>query len=110
MERQNDERYEQEEMKEVKESYDPIKKDFIDEHGDESTMIIESSNTYGLNMGNARYKLVNSMKPKSNPLVRKKSLLRTDIGFRSSGFAQVTVLAAIASLAVLIVCYLVFRF
>jgi len=90
-------------------NYDPIQKDFIDEKGNEATMFIEPGNAYPLNMGKANYKLVKALRSPStrNP---RNNIFRSDIGFKSSGFAQVTILAVIAALAVLFVSYLIFGF
>ena len=88
--------------------YDSIKADFIDEKGEESTIYAEPTNTYQVNMGKGPYKLNHS-----NPLVKKRtkeSLFRSDIGIHSRGFAQVASLAIVAALAVVIICYLIFRF
>ena len=96
-----------EEEREKVMGYDPIKADFVDENGEESTVYVEPTNTYQVNMGKGPYKLAHT-----NPLVKKrtKSLLISDIGSHSRGFAQVAGLAVVAALAVIIICYLIFRF
>ena len=89
-----------------------IQKNFIDEKGERATITIESQNSYNTNLNNNTYKLAENMHPKNNPLVKTKheNILNSDIGFKSGGFAQVAVLAAITAIAGLIFAYLTLRF
>jgi len=89
-----------------------IEREFIDEKGDRATITIESQNSYSTNLKENSYKMAENMRPKNNPLVkaRKENMLNSDIGFKSSGFAQVAALAAITAIAGLIFAYLTLRF
>ena len=86
-----------------------IKREFVDEAGDNSTLLLEPTNNYQLNMGKRNYKLASNMRPRNNPLVKRRTLFRSDIGFKSSGFAQVAILSAIASIAGLVFIYLLLK-
>ena len=91
---------------------DNIEKEFIDERGDKSTLIIESANSYDTSLKKNHYKLFSGMKPKNNPLVknRHENILNTDIGIKSSGFAGVAILSAITVIAGLIFAYIALKF
>lgn len=104
-----------------------IDKDFVDENGEKATMHIESVNGYKVNMfNNSKYKLAN-FSSKNNDLIganKKKNFLTRDIGFKtkrnglftsdigikSSGFAQVASLSFIVALAGLFIMYIMFRY
>ena len=104
-----------------------IEKEFVDENGSKATMHIESATGYKVNMFNhGKYKLANSSS-KNNDLIganKKKNFLTrdigprikgngiftSDIGFKSSGFAQVASLSFIVALAGLFVMYIMFRY
>ena len=104
-----------------------IEKEFIDEHGEKATVQIESATGYKVNMfNNGKYKLAN-LSSKNNDLIganKKKNFLTrdigpkikgnglftSDIGIKSSGFAQVASLSFIVALAGLFVMYVMFRY
>ena len=99
-------------MKNFNENID-VEKDFLDEHGEKATLHIESSNGYKVNMFNqGKYKLANNGKSHKNLLgvKRKNSLFTSDIGFKSSGFAQVASLSFIVALGILFVLFIMFRY
>ena len=50
-----------------------IKREFVDEAGDNSTLLIEPTNNYQLNMGKRNYKLASNMRPRNNPLVKRRT-------------------------------------
>ena len=88
-----------------------FQRDIKNEDGTEETLIITSQDNYNLNM-NQHYKLANHTQKKENPLVQKfkGSILGTDIGFKSSGFSNVAILATIIAVGVLCVMYFLWRF
>ena len=79
--------------------------------GTEETLVITSNDNYNLNM-NKTYKLANHTQRKENPLVKKfkGSILGTDIGFKSSGFSNVAILATIIAVGALCIMYFLWRF
>lgn len=88
-------------------------KDFVDEHGEEATMHVEPMNGYKINMFNqAQYKLANASKSHKDLLgvKRKNGLFTRDIGFKSSGFAQIASLSFIVAVAGIFIFYLMFRY
>lgn len=90
-----------------------IDKEFVDEHGEKATMHIEPVNGYKINMFNqSQYKLANAAKGHKDLLgvKRKNGLFTRDIGFKSSGFAQIASLSFIVALAGMFVFYLMFRY
>lgn len=103
-----------------------LDREFVDENGKNASVHIESTTGYNVNKFNVgKFKLVNTMKKKPDLLGVKKSNLLTreigpkvkgtglftsDIGFKSSGFAQVASLAFIVALAGLFVMYVMFRY
>lgn len=88
---------------------------FIDEKGEEEVMHIESLNGYKVNMNNnSKYKLMNS-KQNTGDIFRsfnkkRRNMLLRDVGFKSSGFAQVASLSVIIVIASIFVLYLLLRF
>ena len=90
-----------------------IEKEFIDDKGEPAKVVIESCNSYQVNMGKQNYKLAESMRPKKNFFSRrfkKESIFNTDIGIKSHGFAPIATLAVIIAIAGVIFAYLMFRF
>ena len=89
-----------------------IEREFVDERGDKSTLIIEEQNSYNTNLKDGHYKLSKTMKPKSNTLVKRhhENILNADIGIRSSGFAGVAALSAITVIAGLVIAYIALKF
>ena len=103
-----------------------IEKEFLDEQGQKSTLHIESVTGYKVNMfNNGKYRLVNSKKnidligakKKKNfltrdigPKIKGTGLFTSDIGVKSSGFAQVASLSFIIALAGLFVMFVLFRY
>lgn len=85
-----------------------IKTKFVDECG-ENEVVIESSDSYRLNMDNKSYKIANGMIPK-NKKFKNANPFTSDIGIKSGGFAQVATLAGIIALGGIVVAYLLFRF
>ena len=88
-------------------------KEFVDEHGDKATMHVEPMNGYRVNLFNqSKYKLANSTNSRKNLLGvrRKNGIFTRDIGFKSSGFAQIASLSFIIALASIFVFYLMFRY
>ena len=81
-----------------------LKKDFIDEKGNETTVIIEGNNTNFI--GNKNYKLQHEFKNKK----KSKSIFTEDIGIHSNGFAGIMGLATILSIAGIIIAYLFLKF
>ncbi len=103
-----------------------IDREFIDEKGDKASLHIESANGYNTNISNlGKYKLAN-LNRKNDSIVKNKngilnreisfgrrnggSIFTKDIGFKSSGFAQIASLSLIVAIAGLFVMYLLFRF
>lgn len=100
--------------------------DFVDENGMNSTLHIDSPLGYKINKFNhGKYKLANSRKnvdligvnKKKNfltrdigPKIKGTGLFTSDIGFKSSGFAQVAALSFIVALAMLFVMFVMFRY
>ena len=89
-----------------------IERDFLDEKGDKSTIIIEEQNSYNTNLKNGHYKLSKNMLPNGSLHTERhhQNIFNTDIGIRSSGFAGVAALSAITVIAGLIFAYIVLKF
>lgn len=85
-----------------------IERNFKNEKGELSSMIIESDDNMNVKM-NGNYKLAEGLRTKNN-LFKKSSVFTDDIGFKSAGFARTTILALIISVVALAVMYLIFRF
>ena len=88
-----------------------FQRDIKNEDGTEETLIITSQDNYNLNM-NQHYKLANHTQKKENALVKKfkGSILGADVGFKSSGFSNVAILATIIAVGVLCIMYFLWRF
>lgn len=84
-----------------------IVRDFKDEKGEVSKMIVESDDNMSLNM-NGSYKL--AYKGKGSFLKKHKNMFTEDIGLKSAGFTRVATLALFISVAALVVMYFIFRF
>ena len=82
-----------------------LKKDFIDEKGNEHIVILEGNKANFL--GKKNYKLQHEFK---NSNMKAKGLFTSDIGIHSSGFAGIFGLAMIVVVAVIIIAYLLLRF
>ena len=89
-----------------------IEKDFFDEKGDKSKIIIEELNSYNTNLKNGHYKLSKTMVCGDSSNVKKhhENIFNADIGIKSSGFAGVAVLSAITVIAGLVLAYIVLKF
>ena len=103
-----------------------LEKEFIDEKGEKASLHIESATGYKTNINNlGKYKLAN-LNRKNDSVVKNKtgflhreisfgkgnkdSIFTKDIGFKSSGFAQVASLSLIVAISLLFIMYLLFRF
>lgn len=98
-----------------------ITKEFIDEKGNKSTLLLEPMNNNKVNLS-GKYKLSNFNKrddkkknifTKDINLFSKKkanNIFTKDIGVGSSGFTQVASLSVIIAIAMLFVMYVLFRF
>ena len=87
-----------------------IVKDFVDEKGYNSELILTSCNEEKISL-KPNYKL---QRPSSNNKYMKKnakakSILTSDIGVKSEGFAPVFTLAAIIAIGVLIISLIMWR-
>ncbi len=87
-----------------------LKKTFVDDEGQNETMIANSSDDRPVKLGN--YTLSNHKEKKESLLVQKfkGSILGADIGVKSSGFSSVAILAIVLALAVLAMLYFIWRF
>lgn len=85
-----------------------IERNFKNEKGELSSMIIESDDNMNVKM-NGNYKLAEGLRTKKN-LFKKSNIFTDDIGFNSAGFARTTILALIISMIALGIMYLIFRF
>ena len=81
------------------------------EDGTEETLVFTSTDNYQINT-NQTYKLANHKEKKESKLAKKfkGSILGTDIGYKSSGFSNVAILATIIALGTLCVMYFLWRF
>lgn len=87
-----------------------IQKDFVDEKGNRSEIIITSTGTQPVNL-KSNYKL---QTPEFNNKYMKKgakgkSIFTSDIGVKSEGFAPIFTLAAIVAISALIIAFLMWR-
>lgn len=88
-----------------------ISKDYVNEKGENATVILTSDDNYNVNM-NGKYTLANNPHKNVNRFLEKyrSSILGRDIGTKSSGFATVATFATIISIVVLVVLYFLWRF
>ena len=88
-----------------------FRKDIKNDDGTEETIVITSSDNREIE-NHKTYRLANHRQRKENPLVKKfkGSILGADIGFKSSGFSNVAILAIIIAVGTLCVMYLLWRF
>ena len=87
-----------------------IEKKFVDEKGEKATMYIEKMDSGESNIKtNSKYKLANINLKGNNPK-RKKNIFTSDIGVRSSGFAQIASLSFIIAVAGIIIMVIMFRY
>ncbi len=86
-------------------------KNFVDDEGNNSTVIATSNDDYKLNM-DKKYTLGNHTEKKRSRLAEKfkGSFLGADIGVKSSGFSTIAILATVIVLAVVIGMYFLWRF
>ena len=87
-----------------------IQKDFVDEKGNRSEIIITSNNDRPLNL-KPNYKL---QAPEfDNKYMKKgakgKGIFTSDIGVKSEGFAPIFTLAAIVAITTIIIAFLMWR-
>lgn len=83
--------------------------DFVDEKGQNSTLTLESKDDKSINLGNRTYKLQTPYDTNYKK-VKKKGILTSDIGVKSSGFAPIFTLALIIALGGALIAYLLWRF
>lgn len=84
-----------------------MEKNFIDERGEESKVVIESGNDFQINMSGGSYKLANEMRPRKR--TGRKGIFTSNIGPGSNGFAGIATLAIIVALAGIIIAFIVLR-
>ena len=79
--------------------------------GTEETLVFTSTDNYKIDT-NQTYKLANHKEKKESKLAKKfkGSILGADIGYKSSGFSNVAILATIIALGTLCVMYFLWRF
>lgn len=87
-----------------------IKKDFVDEQGNESELILTSNDNAKINL-KSNYKL---QRPESNNKYMKKgakakNIFTSDIGIKSEGFAPIITLSLIIVIGVLIIAFIMWR-
>lgn len=87
-----------------------ITKNFVDEKGNNSEMIITSSDTEKINLS-PNYKL---QRPSTNNKYMKKGAkgkgaFTSDIGVKSEGFAPIFTLALIISLSAIVIAFILWR-
>jgi len=83
-----------------------LQKDFIDEKGNEHTVIIEGEHKNILR--NKNYKLQHEFENKKKKAA--KGIFTSDIGVHSHGFAGIMSLALILAVATLTIAYLLLKF
>jgi len=85
-------------------------KEMLNDDGTKSTLVITSNDDKSLIMTDT-YVLANHKKRKESPLVKKfkGSVLGADIGFKSSGFTNVAILAVVLALSALVAMYFMWR-
>ena len=81
------------------------------EDGTEETLVFTSTDNYKIDT-NQKYKLANHTEKKESKLAKKfkGSILGTDIGYKSSGFSNIAILATIIAVGTLCVMYFLWRF
>jgi glycosylphosphatidylinositol transamidase (GPIT) subunit GPI8 len=82
-----------------------LKKDFVDERGNENTITIEGTNV--VLDTNKQYKLQHQSSIKNK---KAKGVFTSDIGIHSNGFAGIMGLATILSIAGIIIAYIFLKF
>lgn len=85
-------------------------KNIVNEDGTEETIIITSNDDYTLDLVK-NYSIANHNQKKESKFQRKfkNSILGSDIGYKSSGFSHVAILATIIAVGVLCVMYVMWR-
>ena len=86
-------------------------KDIINEDGTEETIIISSNDNYTLNMFK-NYSIANHKVKKESKFTRKfkNSILGSDVGFKSSGFSNIAILATLIAVGAICIMYFLWRF
>ena len=84
-------------------------KDIKNEDGTEETIVITSSDTHTIDLSRT-YKLANQKRESKFARKFKNSILGTDIGYKSSGFSNIAILATIIAVGTLCVMYFLWRF
>ena len=86
-------------------------KQIINDDGSKATVLISSDDNRELRL-NGSYCLANRKTRKENVLVKKfkGSILGADIGFKSSGFTSVAILATIVAVSAILIMYFMWRF
>ena len=81
------------------------------EDGTEETLVFTSNDNYKIDT-NQKYKLANHTEKKESKLAKKfkGSILGADIGYKSSGFSNIAILATIIAVGTLLVMYFLWRF
>lgn len=87
-----------------------LSKKYVNDEGNEETVIASSSDNYTVKLDN--YTLSNEKLKKESKLAKKfkGSFLGADIGVKSGGFSTIAVLATVIALAVLVTLYFIWRF
>ena len=88
-----------------------FQRDIKNEDGTEETLVFTSNDNYKIDT-NQKYKLANHQEKKESKLTKKfkNSILGTDIGYKSSGFSNIAILATIIAVGTLCVMYFLWRF
>ncbi len=88
-----------------------LSKNFVNDDGAEEKLVATSNDDYEVNLAK-NYTLSNHKEQKQSRLAQKfkGSILGADIGFKSSGFGSVAILAAVIALAAILVMYFIWRF
>lgn len=88
-----------------------FQKEIKNEDGTEETLVFTSKDNYTIDTSK-KYTLVNHQEKKESKLTKKfkNSILGTDIGYKSSGFSNVAILATIIAVGTIFVMYLLWRF
>ena len=88
-----------------------FQKNIKNEDGTEETLVFTSKDNYTIDTSQ-KYTLVNHQEKKESKLSKKfkNSILGTDIGYKSSGFSNVAILATIIAVGTIFVMYFLWRF
>ena len=88
-----------------------FQRDIKNEDGTEETLVFTSNDNYKIDT-NQKYKLANHQEKKESKLTKKfkNTILGTDIGYKSSGFSNIAILATIIAVGTLCVMYFLWRF